>query len=143
MGKILNHGNWKKEKGLTLAEVVVALAIVVIISVAAVSVSISTSKSFAKLGVKRFFQREVDNIAQLYLSYSNENFSSAVEVLTRVTPEVDENSDWTYYLDGKYEYLNDKTNYQYKVFLDFDGNELTVSSYQTDGTLIIDRSVTK
>ena len=143
MGKILNHGNWKKEKGLTLAEVVVALAIVVIISVAAVSVSISTSKSFAKLGVKRFFQREVDNIAQLYLSYSNEDFSSAVEVLTDVDPEVDENGDWTYYLNGKYEYLDDKTNYQYKIFLDFDENALTVSSYQADNTLIRDRSVTK
>ena len=69
MGKILNHGNWKKEKGLTLAEVVVALAIVVIISVAAVSVSISTSKSFAKLGVKRFFQREVEQLTEFQLNF--------------------------------------------------------------------------
>ena len=142
MGKILLNGNrWKKEKGITLIEIVVSLAIIVIISVAAVSIAAYSSTLFNSMNVKRFFQREIDNIAELYLSYDEEDFSSAFNKLTGKTISGYTNS--TYYVSHNFEYVESTDNYFYKINLTFDESTLNISSLKSDDSAIRSRSVTR
>lgn len=142
MGKILLNGNrWKKEKGITLIEIIVSLAIIVIISVAAVSIAAYSSTLFNSMNVKRFFQREIDNIAELYLSYEKEDFSSAFNKLTGKTISGYTNS--TYYVSPNFEYVESTDNYSYKINLTFDEPTLIISSLKSDDSVIRTRSVTR
>ena len=142
MGKILHHGNWKKEKGLTLLETIIALAIIVTVSVSAVSVSVYTSNTFNDLSIKRFFQREVDNISEIYLSYDESTFRDAFLKLTGKT--ISGYNDTTYYLNVGFEYVEPTEEYAYKIALDFSGtNALTVTSQRSNNKEIRSRSVFK
>lgn len=141
MGKILYHGNRQKEKGLTVLETVIALSVIVIVSIAAVSIAISTSNSFNTISVKRFFQREIDNISEIYLTYDETNFSKGFKDLTG--KEISGHTDSTYYLDATFNYVNDDENYTYKLVLDFDTSSLEVKATKADDSVIRSRSVSK
>ena len=143
MVKIFHHGNWKKEKGVTVLEVVISLSIITIVSVAAVSIAISTSNSFNTISVKRFFQREIDNIAEIYLSYESEDFKTGFKDLTGkdITGSLD--TTYSYYLDSTFNYIEDSSSYSYKLVLDFEYPSLSISAYKQDDSLLRSRSVSK
>ena len=143
MVKIFHHGNWKKEKGVTVLEVVISLSIITIVSVAAVSIAISTSNSFNTISVKRFFQREIDNIAEIYLSYESEDFKTGFKDLTGkdITGSLD--TTYSYYLDSTFNYIEDSSSYSYKLVLDFESTSLSISAYKQDDSLLRSRSVSK
>ena len=102
MGKIINHGNWKKEKGFTLVEMIVSLAIISIISVAAVSLAVYSVNSLSIARIKNFFSHETYNFASMYLTYSESDFISSVNQLTN-------NSCDNYIYDGSFEYSRSKS----------------------------------
>lgn len=144
MGKNLIHGNWKKEKGLTLAEVIISLGLIIIISLAGVSVAIFSTTSLANINVKRFFQHEVDNIAEMYLSYDASDFSTAFNDLTGKSIAGYYNT--TLYVDNTLEYVTSSEEYRYKITLRFSDEKLTVSSFKVNGSSqseITSRSVAK
>ena len=143
MVKIFHHGNWKKEKGVTVLEVVISLSIITIVSVAAVSIAISTSNSFNTISVKRFLQREIDNIAEIYLSYDSEGFKTGFKDLTGkdITGFLD--TTYSYYLDSTFNYIEDSSSYSYKLVLDFEYPSLSISAYKQDDSLLRSRSISK
>lgn len=142
MGKILYHGNRKKEKGLTLVEVVVSLGLLVIVSIATASVAVFSSTSTKNNSVKRFFANEINNIAILYLSYDEVDFVEAIQFSMDIT--LTGYDDVTVYYDGKYQLLDSDENYKYKIDFDFTGNtDLTISSFNNQNKAIYSRSVKK
>ena len=83
MGQILHFGNWKKqEKALTLVETVVSLSIILIVSIVTVSISVFSVNSFRISNTKRFFDHEIKNIVELYLTYNEEQFKTAFNKYT-------------------------------------------------------------
>ena len=145
MGKNLIHGNWKKEKGLTLAEVIISLGLIVIISLAAVSVAIFSTSSLSNINVKRFLQHEVDNIAEIYLSYDASDFYTAFYDLTGKSVA---SYNTTLYVDNTLQYVTSSDEYKYKIQLrsSNDGQRLTITSFKMNGSSqseITSRSVTK
>lgn len=142
MGKILINGNWrKKEKGITLIEILVALSIIILVSVAAVSIATYSATMFNTINVKRFFQREIDNIAELYLSYEGEDFSTAFYKLTGKTISNYNNSTSTYYVNSSFQYVESVDEYAYKINLTFSGATLDIASVKSDNSPIRSRSV--
>ena len=139
MAKVLNHGN-RKEKGLTLVEVVIALGIVVTVSLATVSIVVYSSSSLQSSARKSFFQHEIDTFADLYLSYDGENYQNAMRTYTGET--VSTETDHTFYYDAAYRYSEASTAAYYTV-LDFEGNNLHLSAYKIDGTTILKKDITK
>lgn len=145
MGKNLIHGNWKKEKGLTLAEVIISLGLIVIISLAGVSVAIFSTTSLSNINVKRFLQHEVDNIAEIYLSYDASDFYTAFYDLTGKSVT---SYNTTLYVDNTLQYVTSSDEYKYKIQLrsSNDGQRLTITSFKMNGSSqseITSRSVTK
>ena len=140
MVKIFNLRNWKKEKGLTLAEVVIAIAIIVIVSLATVSVSVYSSNVFRSIEIKDFFVREIDTISTLYLNYDETNFSNVFNFYTGQV--VEGYTDVTYYVSSGFEYV-DSSNYSYSLSLDFSSGSLSISSLKKNGNVIYERTVTK
>lgn len=142
MGKILLNGNWrKKEKGITLIEILVALSIIILVSVAAVSIATYSATMFNTINVKRFFQREIDNIAELYLSYEEADFSTAFNRLTGKTISNYNNSTSTYYVNSSFQYVESVDEYAYKINLTFSGATLDIASVKSDNSPIRSRSV--
>ena len=145
MVKIPVDGNRKKEKGLTLVEVIVSLSIIVIISIAAMSISVFSSTTFNNLNVKRFFQREIDNIAEIYLSYDSEHFQTAFNDLTgkTISDYMGSAKSKFYHLDSSFNYVDVESTYKIKIECSDDGNSMTISSFKSDDSLINSRSVSK
>ena len=142
MGKILYHGNRKKEKGLTLTETVVSLAIIIIVAVAAASIAVFSSNSFKKSGLKQHFVQEIDSILNLYLSYDSIDFSKAMNNSFGIT--ISGFTDSIYYLNTNYEYLENENGHSYYLVFDFeDTPSLSLSAYKKDNSLIYSRSVNK
>lgn len=146
MGKILLDGNWrKKEKGITLIEILVSLSIIILVSVAAVSIATYSATMFNTINVKRFFQREIDNIAELYLSYEGVDFSTAFKELTgkTITVRTDDGgfADSTYYINSSFQYVESVDEYAYKINLTFSGATLDIASTKSDNSPIRSRSV--
>lgn len=140
MGKILLNGNWrKKEKGITLIEILVALSIIILVSVAAVSIATYSATMFNTINVKRFFQREIDNIAELYLSYEEVDFSTAFNKLTGKT--ISGYTDSTYFINSSFQYVESVDEYAYKINLTFSGATLDIASMKSDNSPIRSRSV--
>ena len=140
MGKILLNGNrWKKEKGITLIEILVALSIIILVSVAAVSIATYSATMFNTINVKRFFQREIDNIAELYLSYEEVDFSTAFNKLTGKT--ISGYTDSTYFVNSNFQYVESVDEYAYKINLTFSGATLDIASVKSDNSPIRSRSV--
>lgn len=109
------------------------------------SISVFSSTTFNYLNVKRFFQREIDNIADIYLSYDSEHFQKAFNDLTGKTI-----SDYMgsaklkfYYLDSSFNYVDVESTYKIKIECSDDGNSMTISSFKSDDSLINSRSVSK
>lgn len=139
MARVLNHGN-RKEKGLTLVEVVIALGIVVMVSLATVSIVIYSSSSLQSSARKSFFQHEIDTFAHLYLSYDGENYQNAMRTYTGET--VSAGTDHTFYYDAAYCYSEASAAAYYTV-LDFEENNLHLGAYKMDGTTILKKDITK
>lgn len=145
MGKILLNGNWrKKEKGITLIEILVSLSIIILVSVAAVSIATYSATMFNTINVKRFFQREIDNIAELYLSYDEADFSTAFYNLTGKTIN-GYADDPTYFINSSFQYVESADEYAYKINLTFkfNGAALDIASTKSDNSPIRSRSVQK
>ena len=144
MGKILVNGNWKKEKGMTLVEVIVSLSIILIVSAAAVSVAIFTSNSLGGAQAKRFFKNEIENIAKLYLEYDETSFTSNFETyLGQPLQTINEHPNQTFYYSTSREIQNNDENYGYKLCLEFSTNKLSLSSFDNNEKAIFAKEVTK
>ena len=139
MGKIFNLRNWKKEKGLTLAEIVIALAVIVIVSLATVSVSVYSANAFQSIEIKSFFSREIDTISTLYLNYDETGFSNAFNFYTGQS--LSGYVDTLYYISSGFEYV-DSSDYSYTLSLDFSIDELHITSWK-NYSIIYERTVTK
>ena len=137
MGKTLIHGNRKKEKGLTLAEMVVSLAIIVIISVAAISVAVYSTNQQKRIAMTRYFTVLVDNSLRLYESYSGSDFNTAFKAYTG--QDIDYGTNKTFYFSLDYKYV-DEPNSVYNVRYSFKANGLVVSAMYADGDLIYEGS---
>lgn len=146
MGKILHNGNWKKEKGMTLVEVIVSLSIILIISAAAVSVAVFTSNSLGTSQSKRFFKNEIENIASIYIEYYEETDESIFldkfeDYLGKDISSLDEHS--IIYYSSSYEVLDNSEDYGYRLNLDFSTNRLDLSSFSSGDKLIYSKEVIK
>ena len=130
MGQILHIRNWKKQKkALTLVETVVSLSIILIVSITTVSISIYSVNSFRIANTKRFFDHEIKNIVELYLSYNEEQFVSAFNKYTKQS--ISGYTDTTYYLDSTLQYIESNEGSNFYISLDFEneGMSLDVSAY--------------
>ena len=144
MGQILHFGNWKKqEKALTLVETVVSLSIILTVSITVVSISIYSVNSFRISNVKRFFDHEIKNVSELYLTYDETQFISAFNKYTKQT--ITGFDDTTYYLNSSLEYIPTSEGSNFYLSLDFEdsGNSLTITATSTTGTQLATRSMTK
>ena len=137
MAKVLNHGN-RKEKGLTLIEVVIALSVIVTVSLATVSIVVFSSTSLEATARKNFFQHEINTFADLYLSYEGENYKTAMNRYTGA--DVVDGTDHTFYYDASYHYAVEASSAYYAV-LDFEEGTLRLGAYKKDGTPILTRDV--
>ena len=142
MVKDFNHGNRKKEKGLTLVETIVSLTVITIISIGALSLAIFATNSRKRLGISRYFSNLEDQCLKLYQAYKDEQFEDAFNVLTGES--ITYNTDKTLYYTQGYETTSDSN---YKYYVDFDFNyetkSLTISAYYNDGELIVERSTSR
>lgn len=142
MESILNHGNrWKKEKGLTLVETVVALAIIVIISVSAVSMALYSANALTNVRLKSFFSIEADNYTTLFLSYNEDKFTDAVNELTGISMERYEQTD--IYYDANYQYVESDPYYYVRLSFEDSNNTMNINIYSHDSSLLFTRSVSK
>ena len=145
MVKILHTRTWKKEKAVTLVETIVSLSIILIVSIAAVSVSIYSANAFRLSNVKRFFNHEINTIAEMYVTYNDaDKFYQAVGVHTgKAVINNGAYVDTIYYLNNSMSYLDDSNGSNFYISLAFDGNTLNLSSYSNSGTELAKRSVTR
>lgn len=144
MGKVLLNGNWKKEKGMTLVEVIVSLSIILIISAAAVSVAIFTSNSLGSAETKRFFKNEIENIAKLYEEFDLAQFkTSFAAYLGKTLGDTTENPTQYFYYSSAREIQDTSENYGYKLCLEFAADKLSLSSFDSGDKAIYAKEVTK
>ena len=142
MGQILHFGNWKKqEKALTLVETVVSLSIILIVSIVTISISVFSVNSFRISNTKRFFDHEIKNIVELYLTYNEEQFKTAFNKYTNQT--ITGYVDRTYYLNSVLEYIPSSEGSNFYINLDFETDSLTISAYSNTGTQLSSRSATR
>lgn len=143
MGKILNHGNWKKERGFTLVEIVITIAVISIVSIATVSLAVYSTNSLVRSRERSFFSRETYNYSQLYLSYNERDFYNAVNVTTG-SSESNTYHNFMIGYDHEYKYvaLADKS---YYVSFEFsnENKTLTMNAYNSKDVSIYSRSVSK
>ena len=140
MVKNFNHGNWKKEKGLTVVEIMVSLAIIVIVSLAVLSIALFSTRTQSNTSVKQRFSRMVNDVAMMYQSYENDDFELAFNKYTGQTIEY--GVDTIYYFDSSFNF-SEETGSRYYLNCDFDTNTLIVSACYKDNTVIHERSVAK
>ena len=141
MGKIINHGNWKKEKGITLIETVVSLTIVIIISLACFSLVIFAANSRKKASVNRFFSNLTHQCLKLYTTYTDgSEFEDGFSILTNQTIEY--GVDTTFYLNETYHYVTSES-YKYSIIFDFEDDSLKITSLYSNGDKILVRSAAK
>ena len=142
MGKILLHGNWKKQKALTLVETVVSLSIIVLVSAAVTSIAVYSSNIFHQLDVKNVLKMEIDNIATIYLSYDESDFYPALNTYTGLSDEHTTYYNSNLYINSELAYV-EEANKVYTVSLNFSNKTLTLDAYDTANELITSRSVTR
>ena len=144
MGQILHIRNWKEKKALTLVETVVSLSVILIVSIATVSISVYSVNSFRIANTKRFFDHEIKNIVELYLSYNSEDFKTAFNEYTKQTL-INYDTDPKYYLNSSLEYIDGEEGSNFYILLDFEngGLELTASAFSNTGTKLSSRSAAK
>lgn len=143
MGKTFNHGNRKKEKGITLVETIVSLSIISIISLATVTLAIYSTNSLRLSRERNFFIRETYNFANLYLSYDEEKFIDAINWTTNLS-EAKTYHNFSVYYDVNHLYT-DETHEAFYVSLEFtdENKTLNLSAYSIEGKILHTRSVSK
>ncbi len=134
------HGTWKKEKGLTIAEVIVSLAVIVIVSLAVVSVALFSTQTQANTRVKQRFSRIVSDIAMLYETYEDDDFEFAFNNYSGQT--IVYGVDKTFYYDASFNYQS-QSGSSYYLVCDFGTNTLKVTASYSDNNVIFERSVSK
>lgn len=142
MGQILYHGNRKKEKGLSLIEVVISLAVIVIVSIAMVSIAIYSSNAQQKVNEGRFFRQHIDNSLHLYQQYSESDFNNAFYMVNNETIEY--NVDKTFYFNDEYEFTSSSSaKYDVTYVFNSETNTLAISARYYGGDVIVERSTSK
>ena len=145
MGKILHVRNWKKEKGISLVELVISLTIIVIISIAGVSIAVYSSNSFKNNELKRHFVSELTSLSILYINSTNfvsTNFVGAVNSFYGDSVLSDE-IDTDVYFDVNYKVIHSTSEFAYRLYFDFETDKLTLSSYTQSDKLIYSKEVSK
>ena len=140
MGKILHVRNWKKEKGISLVELVISLTIIVIISIAGVSIAVYSSNSFKNNELKRHFVSELTSLSILYINSAN--YVSAVNSFYGDSVLSDE-IDTDVYFDANYKVIHSTSDFVYRLYFDFETDKLTLSSYTQSDKLIYSKEVSK
>ena len=142
MGKVLFHGNRKKEKGITLVETIIAIGVIVIVSLATVSIAVYSSTVLSNTRVKEFFARETNTLADFYLTYNEENFPKAVSAYTGRT--ITGYTDTTFYYDGAFR-VSTEANKSFYLVLDFETSAETLSMnvFKANGSKILSKEVAK
>ena len=147
MGKVLFHGNRKKEKGITLVETIIAIGVIVIVSLATVSIAVYSSTILSNTRVKEFFARETNTLADFYLTYDTEaKFATAVNAYTG--REFTGYSDSTFYYDGAFR-VSDEEKKSFYLVLDFETNAetgvvtLSMDAFKANGSKILSKEVAK
>ena len=140
MESIFQHGNWKKEKGLTLTETVIALTITTIVSVAVVSISIYAANALYKERARDFFIHESNNIASIYQEYDETNYPVAIKHLTGL--DVNAYEDVTIYYHDDFSYANSDS-YSYYMNVKYTEDKLELSSYNAKDAEIFKRSIAR
>ena len=137
------HGNrWKKEKGLTLIETVIALSIIVIVSVSVVSMTIYSTNALSKTRLKSFFSGEADNYATLFVSYDAAGFAGAVNYL--VGTSMTGYDETTIYYDSSYRITTaDKSAYHTSFTYENEFKVLNIRVYDVNNNELFVRSVSK
>ena len=140
MGKILHVRNWKKEKGISLVELVISLTIIVIISIAGVSIAVYSSNSFKNNELKRHFVSEFTSLSILYINSAN--YVSAVNSFYGDSVLSDE-IDTDVYFDANYKVIHSTSEFAYRLYFDFETDKLTLSSYTQSDKLIYSKEISK
>ena len=140
MGKILHVRNWKKEKGISLVELVISLAIIVIISIAGVSIAVYSSNSFKNNELKRHFVSELTSLSILYIN--SVNYVSAVNSFYGDSV-LSDGIDTDVYFDANYKVIHSTSEFAYRLYFDFETDKLTLSSYTQSDKLIYSKEVSK
>lgn len=106
----------RKEKGVTLVEVVVSMALIAIIS-ATIFITISyTNKTQSKNKIKQYFINETENVLTCY--YSG-NFSNSLAFLTNQDIDIDEDANtYTLFYEKDFSYT-DEENAVYSLTIDY------------------------
>ena len=144
MGKVLFHGNRKKEKGITLVETIIAIGVIVIVSLATVSIAVYSSTILSNTRVKEFFARETNTLADFYLTYdTEEKFTKAVKAYTG-REEFTGYTNSTFYYDGAFR-ISAEENKSFYLVLDFETNPETLSMnvFKANGSKILSKEVAK
>lgn len=143
MERVLKHGNrWKKEKGLTLLETIIALSIIVIVSISVVSMTIYSSNALSTTREKSFFYGEIDNYVTLFLSYNEIDYASAFNKLNG--SEISGYEDVAIYYNSNYEYTTlEKSSYHTNFVFSDENNTLTMTVYDFNNNSLYLRSVSK
>ena len=148
MGKVLFHGNRKKEKGITLVETIIAIGVIVIVSLATVSIAVYSSTILSNTRVKEFFARETNTLADFYLTYdTREKFATAVKAYTGCTITGSTNS--TFYYDGAFRIISAEANKSFYLVLDFETSAetgvvtLSMNAFKANGSKILSKEVVK
>ena len=146
MGKVLFHGNRKKEKGITLVETIIAIGVIVIVSLATVSIAVYSSTILSNTRVKEFFARETNTLADFYLTYdTEEKFATAVRAYTgRTEEEFTGYTNSTFYYDGAFR-ISAEENKSFYLVLDFETNPgtLSMNAFKANGSKILSKEVAK
>jgi len=138
---VLKHGNrTKKEKGLTLVETVIALGIIIIVSTSVVSIMIFSTNSLSKNRITNFFSHETNSFATFYLSYNDSDYYKAVKAMTNT--DIDGTNNEKVYYAADYSYSDD-SDYSYYVNFAYDGDTLTLTSYDKNDENVFTRSVSR
>ena len=142
MGKVLFHGNRKKEKGITLVETIIAIGVIVIVSLATVSIAVYSSTVLSNTRVKEFFARETNTLADFYLTYDEGKFATAVKAYTGRT--ITGYTDSTFYYDGAFR-VSDKEKKSFYLVLDFgtSAETLSMNVFKANGSKILSKEVAK
>lgn len=139
MESVLKHRP-RRQKGLTLIEVVVALAIISIVSFAVVSIAVNSTSALSTARINNFFSRETDGFASFYLTYNDEGFHDAIEEVTGTVIDGTNNEKVYYNVDCQY---STSENYHYYVNFSYDSSTLTLIAYDVNNNSIFSRSVTR
>lgn len=143
MGKVLFHGNRKKEKGITLVETIIAIGVIVIVSLATVSIAVYSSTILSNTRVKEFFARETNTLADFYLTYDTDvKFATAVSAYTGRAFTGYTNS--TFYYDGAFR-ISTEGNKSFYLVLDFETNPgtLSMNAFKANGSKVLSKEVAK